>query len=251
MTKTDLVRLKETPMNENALEISQEKNEIFESVSQKSNDILKKAKELALKIIDNDGFQEASSFRKMINTWKKQAVESLEDIRKPAYEAYQAILRKRDEVTGPFDEAIRILDRPLGDWFDAQERIRKEKEEQIQTELKRQQDEAKLNAAIAAERAGDHGKVEAILNKPMAIPTVQLSKTQASQGVAFTKIYRINEESLDIKKLITAVVMQAIPVEAIMPNLKFLNAQARILKENMNYPGVEVMVETNVLSRSK
>ena len=53
----------------------------------------------------------------------------------------------------------------------------------------------------------------------------------------------------DIMELIKAVAAGDAPVEALIPNEKFILEKARGLKENLEYPGIDVYEEKSIINR--
>lgn len=221
--------------------------EVFDSVKQEGYDVLVRARELSL-IHDNEQFKAAGEYRAMLNRAKKDALAKLEPARGKAYAAYQEVLKLIKEVISPFDEAILILDGPLGKWDEEQRRLRRIEDEKRVAEAKRQAEEAQLKAAEEAQKAGNHAKAEAILNKPVVAPAISTPKPEGPQGVSFRENWKI-DSLVNMSLLVAAANSGKVPIEALMPNEKFLNQMAKALKDKLNYPGVTVKCEKVVASR--
>ena len=78
---------------------------------------------------------------------------------------------------------------------------------------------------------------------PIIAPT-----TPKIAGLSTRITYRA--ELTDKLALVKAVVAGLVPLNAVDPNMTFLNNQARVLKEDLIYPGVRVVQETGIASRS-
>lgn len=224
--------------------------DVFDSVKQNALTVLSNAKEMALKVKDDSSFLEASELRKTINKWKKEAIEQIEPLRKKAHATYQEVLRQRDLAVEPLDEALKVLDPAISMYYAEQQRLAQIEQEKAQAEAKRQQEEAILRQAEVAQKAGKTEKAEAILNKPIITPKVEMPKPAQANGVSFRETWSVNPE-IDVMQLAKAVVNGKVPVNAIVPNMTFLNSMARALKNGMNYPGVTVQMEKNVASTRK
>ena len=53
----------------------------------------------------------------------------------------------------------------------------------------------------------------------------------------------------DLAALVAAVAAGEVPLAALEPHLPFLNQQARALKDELRYPGVQVVVDEGYVGR--
>lgn len=232
-------------MSENtalALAAEEPDPEIFDSVKQGALEVVDRAHSMAA--IDNDeSFRQAELFRSSINRAKKDALAKLEPSRKKSYDAYQEVLKLIREVTTPFDQALEIIDAPLGAYRREQDRLARIEEDKRKVEAKKLAEDAALNAADAAAKSGNQAKADAILAKPVAVPSVSVPKPAGTGQVKYRDLYDCDPD-ISMELLVEAVYKKQVPIEALMPNMTFLNIMARGLKENMNYPGVRLRKRT-------
>lgn len=231
------------------MEITVESNQELMEVKTESMSALEKARAMAAAIKDHPSFSEACSFRAFLNTRKKERTEKLDPIRASAWETYQKALRLIEEVIAPFKESIAILDKPIGEYNNEQERIKRFKEEQQRRDAQKHADDAHLAAAEQADKSGDHARAEAILEKQPVITTPVVEGAPKVEGVSFRENWKV-DPVINMRVLVRAIADGKAPLELVMPNIPVLNSMARSLKGNMNYPGVMVKRETVVASRT-
>jgi hypothetical protein len=98
---------------------------------------------------------------------------------------------------------------------------------------------AKQRQIDSAMSKGKDEKAAAIAATPFVPPVA---------GLSFTEHW--HAEITDLKALIEAVASEKVSPEAIMPNLVWLNSQARVDKEAMSIPGVKAVKETSSAVRT-
>jgi hypothetical protein len=164
-------------------------------------------------------------------------------LKEKAYQAHRAICEAEKKLLAPPTEAASILKRSIAAWDQEQERLRREAEARLAAEERRRAEGQQLAAAAEAEALGaTQEDVDAILSEPVPVVAVQAApRYQRAQGVVARTIY--SARVVNLKALLRAVLDGTVPEQAIMANQTFLNAQARALKEAMQYPGVQLLRE--------
>ena len=97
-------------------------------------------------------------------------------------------------------------------------------------------------------KAGNLAKAEAIINKPVVVHVAPAPVQAAPVGISYRENWKVDPH-IDLSALVAAIVKGTVPVDAVMPNMPFLNQMARAMKGRMEYPGVSVRVEKIVASR--
>ena len=100
------------------------------------------------------------------------------------------------------------------------------------------EEEARLQAAMEAEKAGQKEAAEQILEAPIVEPVIVTHKEvpKMKGGPVYRTIW--DAEIINFKELVKGVVDNKVSINALSPNTVFLGAQARSLKDTMNFPGV-------------
>jgi hypothetical protein len=133
----------------------------------------------------------------------------------------------------------------MASYHEEQERKRRAEELRLQEIARKQEEDARLQEAEAAEKDGMHEEANAILDAPVVLPKVVVPvATPKISGVAFRETWAA--EVVNAELLFKAVMEKKVPMSAISINLTFLNQQARSLKAEMNYPGVRTFAVKNV-----
>jgi hypothetical protein len=104
-----------------------------------------------------------------------------------------------------------------------------------------------LAKAEVAREEGKEAKAEKYEEKAAQVVAPTLAPTIDKGSVAVKKLY--HAEVYDLMALVKAIVEGKAPLGLVEANMPALNAQARSLKETMNYPGVKAVAEDNLSTR--
>jgi vacuolar-type H+-ATPase subunit E/Vma4 len=197
----------------------------------------------------------------------KAAQKALEVKKRTLLDPVNATLRAiRNLFAGPeieLETAEGLFKRSMLAYSDEQDRIRRDEQrkadEAAERERKRLEKEARETEerAKAAREAGDIRKAEKLEAKADA-------RTDAAAAVIAPIVQReaprvggISEREnwyavvTDLKLLVEAIAAGKVPVSAVEPNMKVLNAQAKSLKRDLTWPGVRAVVDKIMAAGSK
>lgn len=203
---------------------------------------------LGLQVTNTTEYRNADAIRTNIKVRLKQIDDIRKAITKPLDEAKSKVMAFFRPAETALKEASDHLGGIMIKYEDAEELKRREEEARLTAEAKKQAEQATLNAAIAAEEAGDADYADAIMNEPLAPPPVRLAPAIPTVGSYTRETW--SAEVYDSELLIDAVAQGKVPQPAVVPNLTFLNAQARSLKGAMNWPGVRAVCQKVKASKS-
>ena len=206
----------------------------------------------AVTIKDQDSYDEACRLlQEQIVPFRRRWKEYWENIRKPAYAAYQAILAKIREGDEPAERAEIFIKAQIRKWDDEQTRIEQERQRQAQIEAEKVADEERLQAAIYAKDAGaSQAEVEAIVSAPMAVVAAPVVPSyQRAAGVSKRENWKAQVN--DLWALVKAAAKDKGLLPYLLPNETALNARARAEKSTLNIPGVLAYNEPVVSARGR
>jgi hypothetical protein len=207
----------------------------------------------AVLVTDDASYRRAWGLRVAIEKKRKGGEGVVELVCTPLYQKWK---RFRELLVGPVttrQQAIDLLSaRRLA--------YEKQKEAEAEAERKRLEEAARkeqerlnklaLDRAARAEARGEVARAEAILETVPQVPipagpvgpAVQRSKGSAKVRYWHAALAGATEAAQreSLKQLVTAVAAGEVPLEAILPNLPWLNKTAKALQRNMKYPGVAV-----------
>ena len=201
-----------------------------------------------LKISDQTTYQTAGERLKELSAKEKEIEDFRKKLKAPILAAGKAI---DDFFSAPLTRlqgARASLKRSLLQYQIAEEQRRRELEARAQEAARKERERLEARAEKAAEK----GQTEkaAVLQAtadsvvaPMVAPTVQ-----KISGISTRTTYRA--EVFDKMALVKAVAAGTVPLNALDANAPFLNNQARAMKETLAYPGVKVVAETGLASRT-
>lgn len=177
-----------------------------------------------------------------------------------------AIKALRNLFTAPeaqLDEAERLIKRQLLSYADEQERIRKEAQRKLddaaaeERRKKAEQEERARKAADEARAAGKEAQAEKLERKAdlladtaatVVAPIVQVETPRVAGLATRENWYAV---VIDKKALLKGILDGTVPDLAFEPNMKFLNAQAKVMKKALPYPGVQACMDKVLASGSK
>jgi len=155
-----------------------------------------------------------------------------------AHAAHKDAVAKKKSFYLPIEEATKFVKSIMSTYDEKREQLRREKEEKLREEAMKIEEEARLQAAIQAEKAGQKEAAEKILEAPIIEPIVVVPKEtpKMNGGPVYRTIW--DAEVIDFMALIKAVAEGKVSANSLLPNKVFLKSQATDLKTTMNFPGV-------------
>lgn len=195
----------------------------------------------AFTIKDQPTYEAVVDQVKKVKDRRKWWANLIEPVKQAARASWQKVVDLEKEVDTPLSVLENEVLKPkLVGWEREQERKRIAEQERISAELKRQEEEAKLNVAVELEAGGNSKAADLVLEAPVVAPAIELPKTTAVKGISYRDIY--SAVVTDMPAFIKAIHEGKIPMDAVSPNGPFLNNQAKAFKGALSYPGVEVKV---------
>lgn len=200
------------------------------------------------KVTTQDQYIASADKLKAIKALSKKIDETFDPHIKRAFEAHRALVAEKKQHQQPLIEAEGYVKRAVLGYQQEQERIRREAEAKAQEEARKERERLEAQAARAAEK-GKAEKAAAIEAAAAAVVTPVIAPSIPKiAGLSTRTTYRAEVTSkLDLVKAVAA---GSVPLNALDPNMTFLNNQARVLKEDLVYPGVRAVQETGLASRS-
>lgn len=185
-------------------------------------------------ITDQETFAAAGVFLRTIKDYLRRVDEVTEPVVKAALAAHRAAVAQRDGLKAPALEAEAAVKRKMAAF----------------------EQEARRQRALAEARAAEEARVAAEIARrdgvPMTAPTVTPAKAveiPKAAGVSFAS--RWVASVVDMKALVKAVADGKVMMDALQPNLAFLNDLARTQKDKLAIPGVTVTEERGARASSR
>lgn len=202
----------------------------------------------ATEIVDQETFDYAGRQLQEIKRAEKDITAKRVAMTRPIDEAKKTIM---DFFRGPLDalgKAESTLRRVRLAYTTEQERLRAAEEARLR-ELARKEAERLQARADAAEAKGKTEKAEDLRAQAYSIPApVVVAAQTKTEGIATRTTY--SAEVTDKAALIAAVAAGQVPDVVLTVDMKVVNAQARALKDSLNYPGVKVIRSTSEAVRT-
>lgn len=199
-------------------------------------------------IATQDDYEAAANILKEVKRLQKKVKEYWEPLRASAKQAYDGVLEKKKQMTEPLDKAEAALKGAMTTYTVELERKRREQEEAMR-EAARQEADRMLEAAAAAEAAGDKDGAAAAMDEAeimegMASTGRVIASSPKASGISQAKTWKITEidpEKVPIKVGVTEI--RPVDQAAIM----------RLIKESkgtVQIPGVKYEESVNISVRA-
>ncbi len=215
-------------------------------IAAESSTMLAEAK--VFKIADSRQYTEAGARLQGIKALSKKLDDTFDPHIKRAFDAHRALVAEKKTHQTPLQTTEALLKTAMLGYMQEEERKRREIEAKAQEEARKEREKLEARAAKAA-AAGKTEKAEALQATAAAVmaPLIPVT-TQKLAGISTRITY--SATVTDLLELCKAIAAGTIPVNAVTANMPFLNNQARVMKETLAYPGVKVVAETGLASRS-
>jgi hypothetical protein len=217
----------------------------------------------ACKVVNAEGYEQAGDQLKQV----KAAQKALEVKKRTLLDPVNATLKAiRNLFAGPeleLDTAEGLFKRSMLSYSEEQDRIRREEQrkadEAAERERKRLEKEAAEAEAKAkaAREAGDIRKAEKLEAKADQRTDAAAATVAPIVQRESPRVGGISEREnwycivTDLKALVQAIAEGKVPISAVEPNMKVLNAQAKSLKRELAWPGVRAAVDKIMAAGSK
>lgn len=221
-----------------------------ETIKQEALTIVEQAK--IIKITDQPSYDQACSLlTEQIKPFRKRWAEYWDTVKKPAYQAYQAVLGKFNEGDKPLETAEKQVKSEIARWDAEQERKRQELQRKAEEEARKAEEEERLRVASLAEESGATAEeVDAIVDAPVTVVAPPVAPTyQKASGISTRENWKARVT--DIKKLCAAIAKGTVPITYVVPNESVLNARAKADKGTLNIPGVVAYNDPIISGRTR
>lgn len=203
----------------------------MEPIVKRVSDIV--VKDTATYTLAGEGCKSLTQMEKRIKEYWKEDIDR-------AHKTHKSLCAKQKEMLDIISPKKALLVQQMKAWDDEQKRIAEEAEKKANEEARRLAEEAALKEAEELEKEGKVEEAEAVINEPIEAPPVVIQKATPKGYGAFIK-ENWYADVFDVRLLAKAVIDGIVPAESIQGNQTFLNNQARVLKQNMKYPGVSAL----------
>lgn len=192
----------------------------------------------ALAIVDQPTYDLVVTKRTEAVQWLKKAEAFFDPAIADAHSLHKKLLAQKASVVDPTKSAIARANSALVAWDHEQERIRRQKQLEIEEQARREAEEQRLADAIQMEA---QGAPEEVVNEVIAAPVIVHTPVVAAPTYEKSKAvqFRDNWSGVcdDLFKLVQAVAKDKSKLNLLMVNQPALNAMAKGLKESMAIPG--------------
>ncbi len=200
------------------------------------------------KITTDEQYTQAADQLKKIKGYYKKVESIRKEITDPINEFKKTVMDDFNPMTDELDAGEKIIKEEMIIWDNEQTKLRIAAEAVAQEAARKEKEKLQAQAEKAAEK-GKEEKVEALqMQAEMVVAApVQIATAKVS-GVSYKSNY--SAVVTDLMELVKAVAAGTLPINCIQADTKFLNNQAKAMKETFNYAGCKLNVEKVIASRS-
>jgi len=223
------------------------------------------------KICNADEYTTYGEQMKKIKGFAKKIDDARKDMTRPLDSSKKEIMAHFSPAETVLADAERAIKKAMLDFAEEQEKIRRMEQAKAEEEARKQREKLEAQAAKAAE-SGKEEKAEAlqelaasVVARDVAPPVAVVAgiNTRVTYSaevdslpaliIAIAARHIMQRAAFDMTK-VNAILMQAmqnpVPDLAVIPDMKFLNSQAKSLKGSFNYPGCRAVEGKTLSSRS-
>lgn len=204
-----------------------------------------------LVVQDQENFEIAGRFLQDIQALRRQVKQTFAKPKDLANKAHRAICDAEKTHDSPL-AAAEITIKTKAGTYATEERRRREKEElRLQAEARKRQEDDRLVQAELLEQAGETEEAERVLEEepPPPPPPTRASVTPKATGISVRTVWKA--EVVSLRKLCEAIVEGRVPETAIQPNLTVINACARSMQKDFNWPGCRLQEKTGIAGQRR
>ena len=195
---------------------------------------------ISMEIVTLDDYKNAQSLMKMV----KDRIKELNDTRmsqtRPIDEAKSKILAFFAIPLEKLEKAKAYLNKIMITFTEEQEARRREEERRLQEEARKRAEEETLRQAIEAEEAGESEEAAKIIEEPVYVPPIRVGSEIPKSKESYIRT-TWSAEVVSLEELVHGIANGIAPLEAVKPNMPFLNSQATDYNITMKIPGVRAV----------
>ena len=227
-------------MPETTAEIIQTPQAMPSVIEETDRELIKKAGAI-VSVQNHEEWRSAQSLRKEIKDRLKERRPSWDMICATWDTAHKKAVAMRNNLCGPFTAAVNHLSGPIQTFINEEERKELAEKRRLEAEAKKKADDEQLAMALEAEKEGNEEEAKAIMETPVEpmIPVVPKS-TGGNKGYRSTWSAEV-PEGVKLMELVKAVAGGRIPLDAIQPNMVYLNQKAVQFKTAWNWSGCKAL----------
>lgn len=203
----------------------------------------------ALRVEDDVSRLRAGDFLKVVKTLQKEVKADREEERLVATRLLDVIRAGRNKHLVPLEQAETLVKQKVLAYEEAAEQKRQEEQARINAALKAEEEERILAQAVSLEEMGATEEAAAVLAQEAEVVPVILPKTAPKvDGQHTLTLWKCRV--INLENLVKAVAEGRVSIASLQANQVWLNAEIKRLKEEFKMDGVESYTEKSLASRS-
>ena len=203
----------------------------------------------ALRVEDDVSRLRAGDFLKVVKTLQKEVKADREEERLVATRLLDVIRAGRNKHLVPLEQAETLVKQKVLAYEEAAEQKRQEEQARINAALKAEEEERILAQAVSLEEMGATEEAAAVLAQEAEVVPVILPKTAPKvDGQHTLTLWKCRV--INLENLVKAVAEGRVSIASLQANQVWLNAEVKRLKEEFKMDGVESYTEKSLASRS-
>lgn len=183
-----------------------------------------------------------------------KVVREATDFYRPEVEKLHRIWKDKTEerasIVNPAEAVKDVAARLTGEWQREQERLRLEEQRRLEAEEREKAEAQMLEEAAALEREGRVEEATMLFETPVPVAPVAVNSSVPKVSGVSKPRDNWQVEVTDLRALVKAVADGKVPIQAIQPDMSWLNATAKVMKGILKFPGIRVVNRPKAAFRS-
>lgn len=205
-----------------------------------------RARDLA--VTDDDSYEYASAMVLGIKDLRREIKAYHKPMKVAADQAKQKILDAENGQLAPLDEADEILEPKLKAFLQRREQERRIQEAQAREAQRRMEEEQRQAEARSLDAAGEKAAAaELLASPPPPAPPVVIPPSVPKTGISMRTSWKARVT--DLRAFCAGIADGRVPTNVIEVKQGMLDAQARISKSELAWPGIEAYEDTGIVRK--
>jgi len=201
-----------------------------------------------LDVTDDETYEFASAMILGIKELRQQIEIYHAPLKEAAHRAHRKICDAERGLLAPLVEADGIVVPKITAFLQRKEQERRIQEAQAREAQRRIEDEQRAAEARSLQAAGEsEAAAQLLASPPPPAPPVVIPPSGPKTGIGMRTTWKARVT--DVRALCAAIGDGRVPVSAIEVKQGVLDAQARVLKSEMHWPGTEAYEETGIVRK--
>lgn len=183
----------------------------------------------SLVINSQPSYQRVADLCSKIVDQRKKISGFFKPLKDAAHKSWKMLCDREKEFLGPLEDIERKAKQNMGEWYQKQETIRREKEEKLRAEAQRKAEEERAKEIAKLKAAGEKDVAKQLAQVPVVAAEVSVANKAERSDMKFVKDFEITVTDINL-----------VPDQFITKTLKLMEVKAFIKANATEIPGLSI-----------